>query len=206
VADPTQQGLHHFDYHADQARAVAGETARVTFEELRRGEQWEGLHAVGDLVTHSDHGLTGSHDRMGVSESMPKTASDTTAAFSPSRHPGEKSRHPRLPAQRCIVGRTLFDVWRPSAPYILTGCLSGLLCLMAVYVWGRGALGLPRPSDQSGFPANQREMRRADRPTVGHPSVPSAVGNRTMTLARTRGYNSHMKKASISELKDKLSA
>ncbi|MFM9011898.1 MAG: MFS transporter [Planctomycetota bacterium] len=37
-----------------------------------------------------------------------------------------------------IVGGTLFDVWRPSAPYILTGCLSGLLCLMAVYVWGRG--------------------------------------------------------------------
>jgi MFS family permease len=37
-----------------------------------------------------------------------------------------------------IVGGTLFDIWRPSAPYILTGCLSGLLCLMAVYVWGRG--------------------------------------------------------------------
>jgi hypothetical protein len=33
-----------------------------------------------------------------------------------------------------VVGGTLFDIWRPSAPYILTGCLSGLLCLMAVYV------------------------------------------------------------------------
>jgi MFS family permease len=34
-----------------------------------------------------------------------------------------------------IVGGTLFDVWRPSAPYILTGCMSGLLCLMAVYTY-----------------------------------------------------------------------
>jgi hypothetical protein len=30
-------------------------------------------------------------------------------------------------------------VWRPSAPYILTGCMSGLLCLMAVYTWREGA-------------------------------------------------------------------
>jgi len=34
-----------------------------------------------------------------------------------------------------IVGGTLFDAWRPSAPYVVIGCTSGLLCLFAIYTW-----------------------------------------------------------------------
>lgn len=34
-----------------------------------------------------------------------------------------------------IVGGTLFDVWRPSAPYVVMGCTSGLLALLALYTW-----------------------------------------------------------------------
>lgn len=34
-----------------------------------------------------------------------------------------------------IVGGTLFDIWRPSAPYIVIGCTSGLLCLLSIYTW-----------------------------------------------------------------------
>ena len=34
-----------------------------------------------------------------------------------------------------IVGGTLFDAWRPSAPYIVMGCVSGLLCLLSFYTW-----------------------------------------------------------------------
>lgn len=34
-----------------------------------------------------------------------------------------------------IVGGTLFDAWRPSAPYIVTGCVSGLLCMLAIHTW-----------------------------------------------------------------------
>ena len=34
-----------------------------------------------------------------------------------------------------IVGGTLFDAWRPSAPYIVMGCTSGLLCALAAYTW-----------------------------------------------------------------------
>jgi MFS family permease len=37
-----------------------------------------------------------------------------------------------------VVGGTLFDTWRPSAPYIVTGCVSGLLCLLAVHTWTTG--------------------------------------------------------------------
>jgi predicted MFS family arabinose efflux permease len=37
-----------------------------------------------------------------------------------------------------VVGGTLFDTWRPSAPYIVTGCVSGLLCLLAVHTWMTG--------------------------------------------------------------------
>ena len=36
-----------------------------------------------------------------------------------------------------IVGGTLFDAWRPSAPYIVMGCVSGLLCLLSFYTWRR---------------------------------------------------------------------
>lgn len=36
-----------------------------------------------------------------------------------------------------IVGGTLFDAWRPSAPYIVMGCASGLLCLLSFYTWRR---------------------------------------------------------------------
>lgn len=34
-----------------------------------------------------------------------------------------------------IVGGTLFDIWRPSAPYIVMGSVSGLLCMLAIYTW-----------------------------------------------------------------------
>jgi MFS family permease len=34
-----------------------------------------------------------------------------------------------------IVGGTLFDIWRPSAPYIVMGCVSGLLSLLALWTW-----------------------------------------------------------------------
>ena len=37
-----------------------------------------------------------------------------------------------------LVGGTLFDLWRPSAPYIVTGFVSGLLCLSAVHTWRTG--------------------------------------------------------------------
>ncbi len=37
-----------------------------------------------------------------------------------------------------IVGGTLFDAWRPSAPYIVMGCVSGLLCLLSFYTWRHG--------------------------------------------------------------------
>jgi hypothetical protein len=36
-----------------------------------------------------------------------------------------------------VVGGTLFDLWRPSAPYVVMGCLSGVLCLFSVYTWVR---------------------------------------------------------------------
>ena len=38
-----------------------------------------------------------------------------------------------------IVGGTLFDIWRPSAPYVVMGGLSGLLCLMAIVTWRQGS-------------------------------------------------------------------
>ncbi len=34
-----------------------------------------------------------------------------------------------------IVGGYLFDVWRPSAPYVVMGGVSGVLCLVATYTW-----------------------------------------------------------------------
>jgi MFS family permease len=34
-----------------------------------------------------------------------------------------------------VVGGTLFDSWRPSAPYVVMGCTSGLLCALATYTW-----------------------------------------------------------------------
>jgi MFS family permease len=34
-----------------------------------------------------------------------------------------------------IVGGTLFDVWRPSAPYIVMGVTSGVLCVAATYTF-----------------------------------------------------------------------
>jgi MFS family permease len=34
-----------------------------------------------------------------------------------------------------IVGGYLFDVWRPSAPYVVMGGVSGILCLVATYTW-----------------------------------------------------------------------
>ena len=34
-----------------------------------------------------------------------------------------------------IVGGTLFDIWRPSAPYIVVGSVSGLLCILSVTTW-----------------------------------------------------------------------
>jgi len=34
-----------------------------------------------------------------------------------------------------IVGGTLFDAWRPSAPYIVMGAVSGVLCLYATHTW-----------------------------------------------------------------------
>ena len=34
-----------------------------------------------------------------------------------------------------IVGGYLFDVWRPSAPYVVMGGGSGILCLAATYTW-----------------------------------------------------------------------
>jgi MFS family permease len=34
-----------------------------------------------------------------------------------------------------IVGGILFDAWRPSAPYVVVGCVSGLLCLLAIHTW-----------------------------------------------------------------------
>jgi MFS family permease len=34
-----------------------------------------------------------------------------------------------------IVGGTLFDSWRPSAPYVVMGCTSGVLCALATYTW-----------------------------------------------------------------------
>jgi MFS family permease len=33
------------------------------------------------------------------------------------------------------VGGALFDIWRPSAPYIVMGVTSGLLCIVATYVY-----------------------------------------------------------------------
>ena len=36
-----------------------------------------------------------------------------------------------------IVGGYLFDVWRPSAPYVVMGGTSGLLCIVATYTWVR---------------------------------------------------------------------
>jgi MFS family permease len=40
------------------------------------------------------------------------------------------------------VGSWLFDVWRPSAPYIIMGVTSGLLCIAATYVF-RATRNLP---------------------------------------------------------------
>ena len=37
-----------------------------------------------------------------------------------------------------IVGGTLFDAWRPSAPYVVMGAVSGLLCLLALRTWLAG--------------------------------------------------------------------
>ena len=34
-----------------------------------------------------------------------------------------------------IVGGYLFDVWRPSAPYVVMGGVSALLCIVATYTW-----------------------------------------------------------------------
>jgi MFS family permease len=34
-----------------------------------------------------------------------------------------------------LVGGTLFDAWRPSAPYVVMGAVSGLLCLLALATW-----------------------------------------------------------------------
>jgi len=34
-----------------------------------------------------------------------------------------------------VVGGALFDSWRPSAPYVVMGCTSGLLCGLAVFTW-----------------------------------------------------------------------
>jgi MFS family permease len=34
-----------------------------------------------------------------------------------------------------IVGGSLFDVWRPSAPYVVMGAVSGVLCLVATWTW-----------------------------------------------------------------------
>lgn len=41
-----------------------------------------------------------------------------------------------------VAGGTLFDIWRPSAPYVLMGGLSGLLCLMAILTWRAGPRSL----------------------------------------------------------------
>jgi predicted MFS family arabinose efflux permease len=37
-----------------------------------------------------------------------------------------------------VVGGTLFDLWRPSAPYVVMGGLSGVLCVLALVTWLRG--------------------------------------------------------------------
>lgn len=34
-----------------------------------------------------------------------------------------------------IVGGSLFDIWRPSAPYVVMGTVSGLLCILAARTW-----------------------------------------------------------------------
>ncbi len=36
-----------------------------------------------------------------------------------------------------IVGGYLFDFWRPSAPYVVMGAVSGVLCLAATYTWSQ---------------------------------------------------------------------
>jgi MFS family permease len=36
-----------------------------------------------------------------------------------------------------FIGGYLFDVWRYSAPYIVMGCASGMLCIAALYVYRR---------------------------------------------------------------------
>jgi MFS family permease len=45
-----------------------------------------------------------------------------------------------------IVGGTLFDAWRPSAPYIVMGCTSGLLCALAAYTWVQTRIRVNAPS------------------------------------------------------------
>ncbi len=34
-----------------------------------------------------------------------------------------------------IVGGSLFDIWRPSAPYVVMGTVSGVLCIAAARTW-----------------------------------------------------------------------
>jgi MFS family permease len=34
-----------------------------------------------------------------------------------------------------VVGGSLFDVWRPSAPYVVMGATSAVLCVAATYTW-----------------------------------------------------------------------
>jgi MFS family permease len=36
-----------------------------------------------------------------------------------------------------LAGGFLFDAWRPSAPYVVMGFVSGMLCIAAVYTWIR---------------------------------------------------------------------
>lgn len=40
-----------------------------------------------------------------------------------------------------IVGGSLFDVWRPSAPYVVMGTVSGVLCIAAARTWRQARHG-----------------------------------------------------------------
>ncbi len=44
-----------------------------------------------------------------------------------------------------IVGGTLFDSWRPSAPYVVMGCTSGVLCALATYTWIKTRVRISAP-------------------------------------------------------------
>jgi MFS family permease len=39
-----------------------------------------------------------------------------------------------------LAGGILFDTWRPSAPYVIMGVTSGVLCIVATYTWLRTRL------------------------------------------------------------------